>query len=147
MSPTVQIRAMTIRDHEALLALLQSTPGVTVREADSRAATERYLARNPGLSFVAVLQEEIVGCVLCGHDGRRGYLQHLVVAPAWRRQGIGRRLWGRCLDELFKLGIHKTHIDVLVENEAANQYWTKAGWARRDDINRYSFNRSGNKDA
>lgn len=145
MLSNVKIREMSIRDHEALLSLLESTPGVTIREADSLAATERYLARNPGLSFVAVHEDEIVGCVMCDHDGRRGYLQHLVVAPGFRRQSIGRRLWVRCLDELEKLGIQKTHIDVLVENDSANQYWTKAGWVRRDDICRYSFIRSENK--
>ena len=141
------IREVTIADFDAVISLMQRTPGITVRDADSRESTERYLARNPGLSFVAEFAGVIVGCVMCGHDGRRGYLQHLIVEPEFRNRGIGRRLWRRCLDELEKLGIQKTHLDVLAGNELANRYWGNAGWARRDDIHRYSFNRSGNRNA
>lgn len=141
------VREMTVRDYDAVLTLLERTPGITVRDADSREATERYLARNPGLSFVAEHEGKVVGCVMCGHDGRRGYLQHLVVEPDFRNRGLGRALWSRCLDELEKLGILKTHLDVLVSNNLANRYWAKAGWVRRDDIHRYSFIRSGNGNA
>lgn len=62
--------------------LFRKTPGVTFRQADSKEAAKRYLERNPGLSFAAVADNEIIGCVMCGHDGPRGYLQHLVVKPA-----------------------------------------------------------------
>ena len=66
------IRTMTPSDYAAVLALMQDTPGISLREADSREATERYLARNPGLSFVAEREGRLIGCVMCGHDGRRG---------------------------------------------------------------------------
>lgn len=141
------IREMKLEDYEEVLALMRGTPGVTVRDADSREATGRYLERNPGLSFVAEAGGRIVGCVMCGHDGRRGYLQHLIVEPSFRNRGIGRRLWTCCLDELEKLGILKTHIDVLVGNDLANRYWANAGWQKREDIFRYSFNRSGSTSA
>ena len=142
--PEALVRTMSREDYPAVLSLLQRTPGVTVREADSREATERYLARNPGLSFVAEYRERVVGCVMCGHDGRRGYLQHLIVEPQFRQRGLGRKLWESCLEELEKLGILKAHLDVQVGNDLANRYWVNAGWVRRDDIYRYSFNRCGN---
>jgi N-acetylglutamate synthase len=141
--PEASVRVMTSEDYDAVRALLQATPGVTLRDADSREATERYLARNPGLSFVAEYDGRVVGCVMCGHDGRRGYLQHLIVVPQLRNRGLGRKLWNCCLDQLEKLGILKTHLDVLVTNDPANRYWANAGWVRRDDIYRFSFNRSG----
>jgi ribosomal protein S18 acetylase RimI-like enzyme len=144
---SVSIREMTIGDFDEVIALLQRTPGVTVRDADSRRATELYLARNPGLSFVARQAEKVVGCVLCGHDGRRGYLQHLIVEPQFRNRGLGRKLWNSCLDGLEKVGIVKTHLDVLVGNDLANRYWAAAGWVKRDDIYRYSFNRSQSANA
>ena len=140
--PEASVRTMTIEDYDAVLSLLQATPGVTVRDAESREATERYLARNPGLSFVAEYRGRVAGCVMCGHDGRRGYLQHLIVEPELRNRGLGRKLWKSCLDELEKLGILKTHLEVLVSNDPANRYWANAGWVRRDDIYRYSYNRS-----
>jgi N-acetylglutamate synthase len=138
----VAITVMTMADYDPVCQLLRSIPGLTIRSADSFEATERYLIRNPGLSFVARAGDRIVGCVMCGHDGRRGYLQHLAVEPIMRHQGIGAALTGRCLDALHRLGIEKTHIDVLTENALAHDYWIRSGWKRRTDIIRYSFNSS-----
>ena len=143
----VEIDEMTIADYEDVLSLLRASPGVAIRGADSREATERYLVRNPELSFVARCAKRLVGCVMCGHDGRRGYLQHLAVDPSYQRRGIGTELVGRCLRELKRLGIDKTHLDVLAANAPAHQFWTSRGWKRRDDIVLFSFTNSANPNA
>lgn len=145
--PPVIITEFKLGHFDEVIALMKQTPGVTVRETDSRAATARYLERNPGLSFVAEVAGRVVGCALCGHDGRRGYLQHVLVEPAFRRQGIAQDLVTHCLDALEQIGIYKTHIDVQAANVNGNEYWTRRGWQRRDEIFRYSFNRSQNKNA
>ncbi|SKA90388.1 Ribosomal protein S18 acetylase RimI [Pseudomonas extremaustralis] len=141
------IRTMTPCDYDAVLALMQDTPGISLRDADSREATERYLARNPGLSFVAEAEGRLIGCVMCGHDGRRGYLQHLLVLPEYRRQGIARALTQRCLVALEQLGVHKCHLDVFKTNSGAARYWQGQGWTLRTDIDRYSFTRPGHENA
>lgn len=64
-------------------------------EEQTPARPPRYLARNPELNFVARCATRLVGRVMCGHDGRRGYLQHLAVGTA---------LVGRCLVQLRRLG-------------------------------------------
>jgi len=133
------IRPMTIEDYDAVIELMQATPGVTVRDADSREMTECYLQRNPGLSFVAAVGDEIVGCLMAGHDGRRGYLQHLVVAPAFRRRGIASVLVEKCVSALEQLGIRKCHIDVLKTNVSGKAFWERQGWVLRTDLDRYSF--------
>ncbi|MDB6078948.1 MAG: acetyltransferase [Akkermansiaceae bacterium] len=134
------IGELTLGRYEEVLALFRRTPGVSVREADSREATARYLARNPGLSFIAEGEDgRVIGCAMCGHDGRRGYLQHVVVEAAHRGGGVAHALVTRCLDGLKELGIVKVHIDVLVTNDLANEYWARRGWQRRDDLHRYSF--------
>jgi N-acetylglutamate synthase len=143
----MNIAELTTDRHEEVLALFKRTPGISVREADSKEATVRYLARNPGLSFIAKEGNKIIGCAMCGHDGRRGYLQHVVVDPTFRGKGIAHDLITRCLDRLADAGIVKVHIDVLVTNDLANEYWTKKGWTRRDDIYRYSFLRSTDTNA
>jgi N-acetylglutamate synthase len=142
-----KIRPMTIDDYDEVMGLLKETSGVVIRDADSREAVMRYLERNPGLSFVALDSGLIIGCIMSGHDGRRGYLQHLVVADRFRRQGVGRALVERCLTELEKIGILKSHIDVLVTNESASLFWERLGWKRRTDICRYSFIRKGSQNA
>ena len=136
----MKIRQMTIDDYDDIIVLLQGTPGVTVRDADSKEATSKYLHRNPGLSFVATIESKIVGCVMCGHDGRRGYLQHLIVKQDYRKQGIGDKLFMSCIHDLQKIGINKTHLFVLNTNELAINYWSNKGWQRRDDIHMYSYN-------
>jgi ribosomal protein S18 acetylase RimI-like enzyme len=143
----MNIVEMTIEIYQEVLALMGRTPGVTIRDADSREATRRYLERNPSLSFVATEKGRVIGCAMCGHDGRRGYLQHVIVEPAFRGQGIAHQLVTRCLDQLEAIGICKTHIDVFRTNDIANGYWARRGWKRRDDIYRYSYNRSRNENA
>lgn len=137
------LREMTMKDYPAVLALWQQTPGICVRDADSAAATERYLQRNPGLSFVVCDEGRLVGCVMAGHDGRRGYLQHLLVLPAYRQRGIARQLVNACLDALLAQGIAKSHIEVLNDNAGARQFWQKIGWQERLDIRRYSCIHAG----
>ena len=141
------IRTMAIADYDSVIELMKQTPGVSIRDADSRESTARYLERNPGLSFVCEADQQLVGCVMSGHDGRRGCLQHLVVLPADRRQGIANALVERCLSELERLGILKCHIDVFKTNALASAYWESQGWTLRTDIHRYSSVRSGGENA
>lgn len=142
------IQPLTLDRYDEVLALLRSIPGVgSSREADTPDAVARYLARNPGLSFFAELDGRVVGCAMSGHDGRRGYLQHVAVDPACRGRGIARLLVQRCLEALAKEGIEKVHLDVYATNADAQAYWAKSGWKRRDDIVRYSFTPSGRENA
>ena len=141
------IRAMHIADYDPLIELMRRTPGVVVRDADSRAATERYLARNPGLSAVAECDGRIVACLMAGHDGRRGYLQHLLVRDEFRRQGIAGALVDRCLEQLAALGIAKNHVDVLTDNAPGAAFWSRRGWTLRRDIDRYSHIGPGGENA
>jgi ribosomal protein S18 acetylase RimI-like enzyme len=137
------IRAMTIDDYDAVVELVKQTPGVSFRDADSRESTNRYLQRNPGLSFVCEVDRQLVGCIMSGHDGRRGHLQHLIVLPTHRRKGIANALVESCLSKLEGLGILKSHIDVFKTNSSASAYWESQGWRLRSDIHRYSLVRSG----
>jgi ribosomal protein S18 acetylase RimI-like enzyme len=143
----MHIAEMTIDDYASLMGLMLRTPEMRVREADSMEAIEKYLLRNPGLSFMSWDGDKLAGCAMCGHDGRRGYLQHVITDPAYRGRGVAHSLVTRCLDQLEKLGIRKTHIDVFVTNDLANDYWQKRGWQKRNDVYRYSYNRSANPNA
>jgi N-acetylglutamate synthase len=142
-----RIRTMTIEDYDTVIQLMKGTPGVSFRDADSRESTLRYLERNPGLSFIAEVGGAAVGCLMAGHDGRRGYLQHLVVRAEHRRKGIANALVEQCLLKLEALGIKKSHIDVLKTNSLASTYWESQGWTLRTDINRYSLVRGGTENA
>lgn len=141
------IRVMSLDDYDQVIELMKRTPGISLRDADSRAATARYLQRNPDMSFVAEVGGVLAGCVMCGHDGRRGYLQHLLVLPEYRRQGIANALVECCLMSLEQHGIQKCHLDVFKTNSSAARFWARQGWQLRTDIDRYSFTRTGNENA
>lgn len=133
------LRPMRPADIRPTLTMLTLCEGVGMRSADSPAALRRFLRRNPGLSVVAVQGRRIVGCAFVGHDGRRGYLHHVAVDPAFRRAGLGRRIVDLALERLQALGIEKVHCDVFRTNRAALDFWRSAGWTRRKDIVRLSI--------
>ncbi|TLN13669.1 N-acetyltransferase, partial [bacterium] len=76
----IEYRPMTIDDYDEIIELWKTTEGVGLSDADSRRGINLFLQRNPNLSVVARDEDKLVGAVLCGHDGRRGYLHHLAVA-------------------------------------------------------------------
>ena len=136
----VEIREMVPSDYDAVLALWQATPGVLVRPGmDSREGIGRLLLRNPGLSVVAIEGDLVIGCALASHDGRRGFLQHVVVAPELRGQGLARAMIGTCLERLRQHHLGMVHLDVVVDNESAMAFWQKAGWHRVDTLTRLSL--------
>lgn len=132
-------RTMTIDDYDATIDLWSGSEGVRLRDADSRAGIEKYLRRNPGLSFVAEVEGQLVSTIMAGHDGKRGYVQHLSVADSQRRKGIATQLVSLCLAALKHEGILKSHLMILPENETAKQFWASQGWICRSDIQLYSF--------
>ncbi|QGQ99545.1 GNAT family N-acetyltransferase [Paenibacillus psychroresistens] len=133
-----ELRGMTIADYEQAIELWKQTDGMVLSDADSEPAIANYLNRNPGMSFVSVIGEKIIGTILCGHDGRRGFIYHVAVDPKYRGQSIGQKLVRSSLDKLLSEGITKCHLMVLEDNEIGNQFWAKAGWQRRSGILLYS---------
>ena len=79
------------------------------------------------LSFVAVCGSEIAGAVMCGHDGRRGYLNHLGVSPRYRRKGIAKQLLSNVEKGLTKVGIKKEALFVLCDNTSAQEFYKHLG--------------------
>jgi N-acetylglutamate synthase len=134
-TPKYRIRQMTLKDSDAVLALWQSIPGIGMDDdCDSRRGITRYLKRNPGLSFVACVGDAVVGAVLSGHDGRRGYLHHLAVAPPLRKMGIGKALVSRCLRSLAKQHIPKCNIFLFRRNVRGRSFWEHNAWNTRRDL-------------
>ena len=129
-----QISEMTAADYDDAYALWQRCPGIGLSDADSRCAIERFLERNRGLCFIARMGEQLVGTVLCGSDGRRGYLYHLAVDTSARRQGVGQALVESSLAALKAAGIQKCHIMVFSDNELGLAFWQASGWKKRGDI-------------
>lgn len=128
------IREMKSEDYKEMRRLWEETPGIRISDADSAEKVTSFLERNPGCSFVLEDGARIAGTILGGHDGRRGYLHHLVVREEYRRQGWGRSLISHCLEKLGEAGIKKCHLFVMADNLPGLDFWIKSGWQKREDI-------------
>lgn len=134
------IRAMTIDDYEQVRNLWMQIKGFAIRSIDdSREGVLCFLERNPNTSVVAEENGVIVGAILCGHDGRRGCLYHVCVAPGYRRRGIGKAMVVYCMDALKKEHINKVSLIAFTKNDIGNAFWHNVGWVQREDLNYYDF--------
>ena len=135
----ITIRPMTIEDYDEIFAMWQITSKRALSSADERPQIERYLKRNEGLSQVAVIDGKIVGTVLAGHDGRRGFIHHMAVLPEFRRRHIGHALAEKAIEKIKAEGIEKTHIFCYRDNETGQKFWRDFGFVKRDDIFDFSY--------
>jgi N-acetylglutamate synthase len=131
---SASIHPFTMSDYDAACSLWKRSEGIGLSAADSRENIQIFLERNPGMSFTARQDGRLVGAVLCGSDGRRGFLYHLAVDPAVRRQKLGMRLVRACLTELDRCGLRKCHIFVIAGNQTGKRFWREIGWEERTDL-------------
>lgn len=127
-SMPIDVCAMTPADIPAAIDLWSTADGVEVAEGDSPAEIARFLERNPGLSTVAFEDRRLVAAVMCGHDGRRGYVYHLAVSPDCCGRGIGRAVMRRSLAELKQQGIVRALLLVAADNTGGHEFWLREGW-------------------
>lgn len=128
------IRKMRLEDYDKIYALWMSCVGMGLNNLDdSREGVEKFLNRNPDTCFVAE-DKEIIGVIMVGNDGRRGYIYHTAVNPAYRYQGIGSKLVDQAMNALKALGINKVALVVFDKNEEGNAFWEKQGFSVREDL-------------
>jgi N-acetylglutamate synthase len=131
----MKITEMKITDYDEVFSLWEKTEGMGLHsDTDSKKRIAGYLKRNPGLSFVARDDKEIVGTVLCGQDARRGYIYHLAVVKAYRKKGLGKALVQKAMLKLASIGITKCLIFVFAKNRTGLKFWKHLGWTHRPDI-------------
>ena len=131
---SIQINPMSISDYREVYDLWDRTPGIGLSSSDEEGEIAAFLDHNPGLSLVARRGESLAGAVLCGHDGRRGYIHHLAVAESFRRRGIGGLLVEHCLAALATRGVPKCHLFVYRNNEEAIAFWDRTTWTERSEL-------------
>jgi len=129
------VRAMTIGDYVNVYKLWMTTPGLGLNSIDdSESGIRKYLDRNPSTCFVAEENEDIIGVIMAGHDGRRGFIYHMAVDTNRQRQGIGESLLSHALSALKSEGIHKVALVALDTNHIGNRFWEKQGFIHRPDL-------------
>ncbi len=129
---------MKIEDYHDIYKLWSSTAGMGLSDADTYDNIYKFLIRNRELSYICRYEDKMIGTILCGHDGRRGYIYHVTVTEVYRGRGIGRVLVEKSLEKLRMQGIHKCHLFVFTDNAIGNAFWTSIGWSRRNTLFVYS---------
>ena len=132
MTAAYQIEPMRMDDYDGVIALWKRTEGIS--RLETRDEMARFLERNPDLSLVVHCEHQVVAAVLCGHDGRRGYMYHLAVDREHRRHGLAQQMVDRCLAALGRLGIIRCGLQVYRSNEIGLSYWRSTGWKERTDV-------------
>lgn len=129
------VRPMSIEDHNAVYNLWSATVGIGMRSLDdSLEGITRFLSRNPNTCFVAELDNQIAGVILCGQDGRRGYIYHTAVKLDCRKRGIGKALVNATLEALKEEHINKVALVVFTTNSLGNEFWEHIGFEMRNDL-------------
>ena len=135
-----KIRVMQEGDYEGVYALWTSIRGFGIRTIDdSKEGVIKFIRRNPTTSMVAEEDGNIVGAMLCGHDGRRGCFYHVCVEQGHRKQGIGKAMAEEAMKALKEEGISKVSLIAFRSNEVGNRFWQSLGWTFREDLNYYDY--------
>ena len=136
----INYRTMQKEDYDKVYALWMSIKGFSMRSIDdSREGVEIFLNRNPKTSVVAEENGEIVGAILCGHDGRRATFYHVCVREDHRRRGIGKSMVVECMNALKEEKVNKVALIAFTANDVGNAFWKQIGWKQRLDLNYYDF--------
>ena len=133
------IRKMRIRDYKPLISLWkEGNLPYRSQGRDSKQHIRQQLRRRTSLYYVAEHEGNIIGAILGTHDGRKGWINRLVVAPAYRKKGIAKRLVQEVEKQLTVVGIDI--IACLVEdwNKVSEKVFERLGYTKHTDILYYS---------
>ena len=124
---TIHIRTFAMADSDAAVALWHAT-GLTRPWNDPQRDIERKLRVQPELFLVATDDDVLIGTVMAGYDGHRGWLYYLASLPDRRGEGIARALVAEAESRLLAMGCPKVQLMVRPENEAARGLYAALGY-------------------
>jgi len=129
------VEKLKIDEYEEVYLLWSEANGITLRLVDdSRDGIDRFLKRNPNNSYICRLEGKIIGCILCGHDGRKGFIYHTVVKEDQRGKGIGKLLVEQAVNSLKEEQITKIGVLVNFDNKQGHDFWVSLGFEFFNDL-------------
>jgi ribosomal protein S18 acetylase RimI-like enzyme len=127
----MHIRQFQMEDFEDVTVLWKSA-GLHLNRSDTRRGLQRKLERDADLFLVAIHEDEIIGVVMGAYDGRRGWINHLAVAEAYRKQGIGGRLLQELEQRLMTKGCDKVNLLIEPANAQVQYFYQQLGYQPRE---------------
>ena len=140
MKKDMEIRTMKTDDYAEVMALWKSIKGFRIRAVDDDFEhIKRFLERNIGLSVVAIKDNQIVGSILSGHDGRQATFYHVCVDSKFRGENIAAKMVKEAIDRVNAEGISKITLIAFKKNLAGNIFWKSQNWKQNKEINNYEL--------
>jgi ribosomal protein S18 acetylase RimI-like enzyme len=130
---SLTIRPYVAEDQEAVIALWE-TCQLVVPQNDPIADIQNKIQFQPDLFLVAIAEGRLVGTVMAGYEGHRGWINYLAVAPAQRRRGIARTMMARAEKKLRALGCPKINLQVRRTNTAVIDFYQAIGFDEDDVV-------------
>lgn len=129
----MEIRRYVPGDEEAVVRLWQEC-GLTRPWNDPRKDIARKLGEHPELFLVGTADGVLMASIMIGYEGHRGWINYLAVAPAFRKQSIGRRLMDEAEQRLTALGCPKLSLMVRSSNAGVVAFYEALGYAQDDVV-------------
>ena len=128
-----KIKKMDIKHYEEIITLWKNTEGVGLNEYDdSKKSIKKFIEKNPNTCFIAEINTEVIGTIMGGYDGRRGFIYHLMVKHEHRKHGIGKNLLEKVEIGLRREGVRRIYLVLIKENETGMRFWENNGYELRD---------------
>jgi ribosomal protein S18 acetylase RimI-like enzyme len=124
------LRSAGMDDIDDVLDLWQQSDAEPTH-TDDHDSVRRLIIYQPGALIVADTGQQLVGSVIAGWDGWRGSIYRLVVAPAHRRTGLGRRLVAEAERRLSAMGAVRLQAIVVETDARAAGFWQNSGWEQQ----------------
>jgi ribosomal protein S18 acetylase RimI-like enzyme len=119
--------------HQDAVVDLWRKCSLVVPQNDPVEDIQRKLVFQPDLFFVALLDGKVIGSIMVGYEGHRGWLNYLAVLPEHQRRGYGRKLVEKAVDELKRLGCLKVNLQVRRSNVSVVEFYKHLGF-KDDDV-------------
>ena len=134
----MKIEKYSMKSYVEVITLWRKA-GISVGSSDTKEELEKMYQRNPQLFLIGKINKKIVGVVMGGFDGRRGYLHHLAIDPDYQKRGYGKIMMDALLGKFRKMGVHKIHLFIEKYNKEVVKFYSNSGWEIRDDLIMMSF--------
>ena len=122
-----------VRHQKAVINLWEKC-GLIVPQNDPVEDIQKKVGFQPELFFIALLDGQLVGSVMVGYDGHRGWLNYLAVLPTFQKRGYGKKLVNRAVVELIRIGCLKLNLQVRKSNPSVIEFYKHIGFEEEERI-------------
>ena len=116
------------KHRDQVISLWRKVFGYEAAHNTPELAIDKKLEFGDGLFFVVTSNESVIGTIMAGYDGHRGWIYSMAVSPNYRSQGLGSKLLSFAEEKLSKQGCLKVNLQILQDNEAVEKFYLKNGY-------------------